>query len=443
MNAERRTRAIQIADAWYARFDVARAGQPLGRGRPGGAVRAWILSGIVTGVIACTPALVAPVCLLAAFGSDILRSTYLIPHYENTFTKMGRLANLRALLPAPEPAIAPSQAGEAFNAMTERPNEKRAPYERPVPRTFLPFPKPDSIFARPMLRSGWNGPRSPDILTLAHNGLTPAQRTYLMQLAANPVWGDYELFARAPRVDFVAGRFLTPFPATLSPASLPLAPFSTLRELVQANTARAALYLADRRPADAERVLRETIAVGFHLTDDGTEPFYMQFGQTIIGIGRDALIRFYDLTNDPRGRTLRNEANARAQFMEPGASSVTRDRAMIVRGLTDTQLSRESRFSLVQASGLAQCGNARELLLGPSSDIRSAYAVARKQLARSPAEAALFDLFTHTVDRPIPFTASRGQGPVANLLMFGATVSGWVLRNPRIRNCTGLLLGRY
>jgi hypothetical protein len=86
---------------------------------------------------------------------------------------------------------------------------------------------------------------------------------------------------------------------------------------------------------------------------------------------------------------------------------------------------------------LSPCTNVRELLTGPSRDVRDALARARRTLVRSPSEAAVLDLIERmpsTLYRP-----SSKSRPAQRVIAAVARMSGWVLRNPRIPGCVSLL----
>jgi hypothetical protein len=63
----------------------------------------------------------------------------------------------------------------------------------------------------------------------------------------------------------------------------------------------------------------------------------------------------------------------------------------------------------------------------------------RSQIARTPAEEAVFDLDAQVLDRPLKTPGNMGFA--ASLLLLGARISGAVFHAPRIPNCVGAAPG--
>ena len=80
-----------------------------------------------------------------------------------------------------------------------------------------------------------------------------------------------------------------------------------------------------------------------------------------------------------------------------------------------------------------------ELIFGPNQDVIDAMDLARKELVRYPSDSALVNLVAEMPQRGAPTLAIRGRGP--RVLHSAAKVSGFVLRNPRVRGCFEILRG--
>ena len=123
-------------------------------------------------------------------------------------------------------------------------------------------------------------------------------------VATAPLWTQYDLIARAPAVDILGGRFVMPFPDDALIFQMPILRFAATKELAYAGVSRAAYHLAVGERAEAEAALRSIIGFGFAIIDNGTFVIDGLIGQVIVGIGRDALERFYTLTGDPRAAAV-------------------------------------------------------------------------------------------------------------------------------------------
>ena len=82
----------------------------------------------------------------------------------------------------------------------------------------------------------------------------------------------------------------------------------------------------------------------------------------------------------------------------------------------------------------------RELLFGPHADLRGVLARAPQTLARYPSERALIELQT----RPLVLTGYYpSAGLISSTAMSVASVAGIVLNNPRLPQCTAMLMGNW
>ncbi|MEO8623212.1 MAG: hypothetical protein ABI625_19200, partial [bacterium] len=212
----------------------------------------------------------------------------------NTNERVARVELLRPLLIPKDPSITPLQAGLAFSALNPviaspgfplltAPNEPAMSW-----RTGT---LADDMFAGVRPISLFNGPSSQTILEAVAKGFTPKEMDYLRSLAASPAWREFDLVARAPAVDFIGGRFRIPFAADATVDRMPIPSYK--KEMAYASVSRAAYYMAIGQRDSAETALRAIVSYGFALVDNGTSLMDEMMGTVIIGIGRDALERYY------------------------------------------------------------------------------------------------------------------------------------------------------
>jgi hypothetical protein len=340
-------------------------------------------------------------------------------------------------------ALNPASSQTAPAAFPERPIGERAvrPWKDVKPSA--------GMFATAPPGGSWSGPGSQTILEAAAKGLSARELAYLKTVATAPLWTQYDLIARAPAVDILGGRFVLPYPHDALAYEMPLMPFAATKELAYAGVSRAAYHLAVGQRAEAEAALRSIIGFGFAIIDNGTFAIDGLIGQVIVGIGRDALERFYTITGDPRaaavvaarvavgnGPVLPRSNQPKMEFM----------REQLMKSAQNPAEPRTIRYNALQALSLSSCTNVRELVFGMGSDVRQTYDLAARDLARFPSERAVLDLALQTTERPgtAGTNANIPTGGVAVRLLIGAsTVAGKVLDNPRMPFCTRLITWQF
>ena len=193
----------------------------------------------------------------------------------------------------------------------------------------------------------------------------------------------------------------------------------------------------------AETVLRSVLSFGFAMIDNGTSVIDQLIGNVIVGVGRDALQRFYVIQHDARAaapalQPWNNKALAQTKAADPPSLDAVR-RQLIARSADPTATFGERFEALRQLSG-SSCTNVREMMFGTGSDVNDAFRHARVKLARYPSEQALVDL----IRRPIqPSNGDMAYDPVAAMAVSTASVAGVVLRNPRMALCTRMVTGYF
>jgi hypothetical protein len=291
-------------------------------------------------------------------------------------------------------------------------------------------------------RGSWSGPGSDKILEAAAKGLSAKELGYLKTVASAPLWAQYDLIARAPAVDMLGGRFQLPYPDQALIYNLQLMKYAATKELAYAGVSRAAYHLAVGERAEAEAALRSIVGFGFAILDNGSFAMDGLIGRVIVEIGSDALGRFYVLTGDPRAAAV--EA---AKPTSVGATRISRtsnlptvafQRQRLLASALDPAYPRTLRYESLYQLSLSSCTNVREMVFGMGSDVKQAYDIARRDLARFPSERAALDLALQTTDRLRSVDAPSGS-VVARLLVGASTVAGVVLDNPRMPVCTRII----
>jgi hypothetical protein len=418
---------------------------PVVRDRP--ARRAWWKTGsriVRNAVVAIAIMTLVPVTLALMNGDRLANLLYRAG--ANTSERMAAVEPVRSFRVATDPSITPMQAGIALNTLRYR-KVASTGFETVAPPSPLVFPwhvnklAPDMFLsARPDL---YDGPSSRHVLEAVAQGITPREQQYLRELAEAPAWREFDLVARAPAVDVVGGQFRLPFSAAALPEQRPLPSFRDSKELAYAAVSRAAYYMSVGRTGDAEQTLRSIVSFGFTFIDNGNSTLDELVGSAIVGIGRDALQRFYLLEHDPRASQpalspVSASVLLRGRKVEPISANAVR--RQLLRRLEDPAVPRGERFETVQSLTLMSCTSVRTLMFGQRDDVSEAIDRARTALARYPSERALVDLETRM---PSLARVSPRVGPLESVVVSSATVAGVVLNNPRLASCSLILGARW
>lgn len=407
--------------------------------------RAWWRAGarvVRNALVAVAVLTMVPIAIVGVEGPYFARVFY--QPNPSLSSRRAIVEPVRTFMLSRDPSITPTQAGAALNAIQYTPMDVPGyTLIEPAARAVLPWKvttlAPDLFpTARPYL---YDGPSSNSILEAAAKGFSPREMAYLRTLSTAPVWRDVDLVARAPAVDMVGGRLRIPFGTEASPEQLPLPGSRASRDLAYASVSRAAYYMASGQPAEAEQTLRTTVSYGFALIDNATSVMDALIGQIIVGIGRDALQRFYAIQHDPRAASPALRAPVRVSG-RPSASSrpaplaLDEARRRMLARVNDPSVPLGERFESLQNLSVSSCTNVRELMFGPRAEVSAAFDHARQTLARFPSERALVDLASR---QPSITGAPHWNGLFQALAVSSASVGGVVLHNPRLAACTRIL----
>ena len=354
----------------------------------------------------------------------------------NVRARVARAEAMRPFMVSKDPSITPMQAGLALAAVQRPPRETEFAMRKPesLPQwSWRDEAMTPSMFVSAQTKL-YNGPSSQAILRTVAAGFSPAETKFLRTLATAPIWREFEVIARAPAVDIIGGRFTLPFSTGVSMGDMPQVDMASLRELSNAAVARAAYHLSLGQKDSAEAVLRSIVSLGFALIDNGTS-FSDEFaGNVIVGLGRDALQRYYTIVGDARATSPALRPGPSIASPPRDGASLPRDavRASLLARVADPTIHRGERYELLRSLAQSSCTNLSELMLGPKSDVTNALAKARTDLARFPSEQALVDLAGST---PRPKVDIMRHGPLDMFVVSAGTVAGTVLRNPRLPAC--------
>jgi len=432
----------RLAGPWYQTFEAVRQGQPMGRGSAGPPGLGWGGALALVLVVAVVVTVGVPIVLVGTLGPVFLSTA--MPKYANTKEKAAIAEPTRAYGVPKDSSITPLEAGRAFAILNGSISSSRYPMQPLPPAESVPWhgALPEGLFptARPR---AFNGPHNLTILEATRRGFSPAELAYLERVAHASAWRHFSTVARAPRMDGLGGRFVIPFPDSVTWWGMPIPRFAGTKEYAYAAASRAAYHLAVGRRDSAETALRETISFGFAMLDNASSLIEALIGVVIVGSGHANLVQLYTLTGNPAGARLRASRDSAIEFWEDRPAAETDAlvnwndaavlRGMLVREASNPREMRALRIELLHLVGTAPCTNARELVFGPGRDARDAFEQARRELARFPSESSLVDLFA-TMPERMRFVAPEGFAQRAAAAL--GSVAGALLMNPRIPGCT-------
>lgn len=363
----------------------------------------------------------------------------------STSMRLNEMERFRPMRIAVDLSITPMQAGRALRALVTAPSTLEFPLigeASSAERIWQTRDLPTGLFPQ-IRRPNFKGPAPEAIVQFAAAKFSADEMAYLKSVAESPIWQEYDLVARAFRVDVIGGRFVLPFRDNAFAPAMPTLRFSETKALAYAGTYRAAYYLANGQPERAENALKAIVSFGFALIDNGTSALDALTGRVIVDIGRDGLHQFYEVTGDGNSAALvekvRGTVSTTALGMR-GTMNLTEFGGKLLRDARDPNTPRALRFESLRALSFASCGTVRGMLSGPSDEVEKAYADAKTSLARYPSEAAFLDLSHDAPNRQFE-ESSTTKFPGTQLLLGAANVASVVLQNPRIASCTRILVG--
>ena len=178
--------------------------------------------------------------------------------------------------------------------------------------------------------------------------------------------------------------------------------------------------------------------------DNATSTVDAVLGRVIANTGGDGLVQLYTILMK---EDLMMAARTPKEFPANDASRARQRtdarvlRARLLSEANNIDLPRGIRFESLRSLSMSSCSNVREVLMGPSPDVRDAFRNAKVSLARFPSEQAYLDLVFRTTER-VPEDAGVMLAP-ERFIVGAAAVAGVVLNNPRVEACTRMAMLSY
>lgn len=341
------------------------------------------------------------------------------------------------------PSIDPMQAGMALRALNSAAPSEGFPMRGEAldaERIWATRGLAPDMFTQ-MRSPSTKGPLASVIIQMVPGGFSAAELAYLREVAASPLWAEFDKVAAANAVDMIGGRFVLPFAPDAFAPMMPSLRFADSKAMAYAGVSRAAYYYAIGDLSKAEAALRAIVSFGFALIDNGTSSLDALIGRVIADIGRDGLHQFYEATGDGNAAvraakiagTLATDALRSRKPVDGDAS-----RALLLREAQDPSTPRGMRFEALRQVSMGTCSTVRGTLFGLNASELHAFDVARSGVARFPSERAYVDLLAASMLR-MPDDALRVRSLKDRFVIGAATVASEVLQNPRIASCARMV----
>jgi len=294
----------------------------------------------------------------------------------------------------PDPTITDQAAGEAIHALSwVAIDVERGAIEQAPARTYdTPWfaVDEDSIV-----------PHSDSLFDYVRRGLSARQRSEFRTVASHPAHREWEIAGVAAAADIIGTRFTLPLP-DVSPATLPIPRFGTLRQGARAHFVKAAWELANGQTNRAELTIREVLSAGLLLADEAPLLIDNLVGAVLVRSAAEALESFYRATGQ----------SANASSLEWLRTTTTNlvNRSKVFRGrpdpaeairlgtdvVLDTNVVPGLRWEMfLGATTFAPCLNLHAAVFGPGVSYETWLEQARASLIRRPSDEALFELMKH------------------------------------------------
>lgn len=381
------------SEAWNQALDEAGDAVALGPGAREETARFRTAAGAIVVLFLLGFGPTATIAVTTAIGP--LLAEIAVPTFLSVQEMAGGAEALRRFTVDKDPSVSPRAAGEALQNIAfvgfrgdPEPMEQ-APemwYEEPwFPDASFPDPFSESVAAELMSRP----------LT----DFTAREQAALRRAAEHPAHDEFHLLARAELADVVSGRWSLPFPDTLTFQELPWPRFQAFRLAGLAQVAKAAVEVAEDRPEDAEHTLRELVATGFLLIDQGPTLLDNLIGVELTRMGANGLEGYYRRVGDPR--TAESIAWARqgalAAAGKARAGLVAEDARLLLQGVPGLVVNEEALRGLrweyfATFNMLAPCINLHKMVFGPDQTYDEWRQETERSIVRTPGEQELFDL---------------------------------------------------
>jgi hypothetical protein len=381
------------SEAWNRRLDEGGDAIALGPGPRGetGRIRAIGTATIALFVLGFGPTVT--VAVTSAIGPILAEIA--VPTFLAVQEMAGGAEVLRRFTVDKDPAITPAEAGDALqNLAFVGFSGDPEPMERAPSTTYGRGWFPSADFPDPFAESV-----ARELVRRPFGDFTPEQQAALRQAASHPAHADFEVLARARMADVVSGRWVVPFPDSLTFQDLPWPRFQAFRSGALARAARAAVEVEDGQPNAAEETLRELISTGFLLIDEGPTLLDNLIGVELTRIGADGLEGLYVRTGRPDEAASLAWARdgALAAAGKARAGLIPEDARALLQGVPDLVENEDALRGLrweyfATFNMLGPCINLHKMVFGPDETYDDWRRRAERSIVRTPGEAELFDL---------------------------------------------------
>ena len=302
---------------------------------------------------------------------------------------------LRRYAAEPDPSIAPLQAGWALQNIAFVGGGTPEPWERAAETLYEEgwFPEP-VLFPDPFSEG-----IAFELMSIPLSERSPRERAAMQQAAMHPAHEEFHLLARAELVDVVSGRWIAPFPESMTFRDLPWPRFPAFRTAGLAQVAKAAVEADSGRLEDAEHTLRELISTGFLLIDQGPTLIDNLMGVVLTDMGGDALEGYFRrIGDDARAEALVwAREGAAAAASKSRAGMLPEDVHSLLQGVPDLVTNGAALRGLrweyfATFNMLAPCINLHKMVFGPDEAYDDWREDARDALVRVRGERDLFEL---------------------------------------------------
>ena len=294
----------------------------------------------------------------------------------------------------PDPSITPSVAGEALHSIAFVGGGTPEAWENAPSSTYETGWFPTDFFP-----DAFSETVASDLMTRRLDDFTDEEKAAMRQAAAHPAHAEFHTLARAALVDIVSGRWVLPFPDTMTFQDLPWPRFQAYRTAGLAQISKAAVEVADGDYDAAEQTLEELISTGFLIIDQGPTLIDNLMGVVLVNMGGDALTAYYRrVGRDRDGDALEwaREAALRAA-KKARAGVIPEDIHSLLQGVPDLIQEEDALRGLrweyfATFNMLAPCINLHKMVFGPDETYDEWRDDAREALVRVRGERDLYEL---------------------------------------------------
>jgi hypothetical protein len=379
--------------AWADRLDQAGHSIVLGAGPKGEGGRFRMGATLV--VILFLGAFVPTMTVAVTTSIGPILAEIAVPSFLSVQEMAGGAEMLRRHMIDKDPSITPAQAGAALQNIAFVGGGSPEAWEKRPATSYEEgwFPDPD-YFPDPFSETV-----ASDLMGRPLSDFSAEEQAAMRQAAAHPASEEFHMLAQAQLVDVVSGRWILPFPDTLTFRDLPWPRFQAFRTAGLAEVARAAVELSRGDRQQAEHVLEELISTGFLLIDQGPTMIDNLMGVVLTDMGGDALEAFYRRTGqgDRADALAWGRKSALAAAKKARAGMIPEDIHSLLQGVPDLVENEGALRGLrweyfATFNMLAPCINLHKMVFGPDETYDAWRERARDELVRSRGERELFAL---------------------------------------------------